>query len=243
MARLSADAISTRAFSPAGRRGYDRLEVEKFLGDVAEAYRALEDELEAARREPSFEQLGQEAGAVLQTARHGAQSLLSKAEEEADGIRRAAAASAQQARDETAGETARSLEQAKRAREKAEAEAILIREKAQKDAERWIREAELVARRLSNVTKRQCSELLADTEARQERLRAHEREIHKRIGSVESSFAAFRAEMEASSGQNAVPLEPPEISVNAGEEPASEDEEQPIRLQVESVQPKPVFDR
>jgi DivIVA domain-containing protein len=230
MARLSPEEISNRKFSSGGLRGYDRDEVERFLAEVARAYREV---LESARvaADPSYEQLGREVGAVLESARLGADSLRRRAEEEAEGARRKARHEADQIRG------------------RAEREASEILERGAVEAERAMREAELVARRLRNVTKRQCSELLAEAHARQERLRAHERELRGRIAEIEAVFAAFREEMD-SEEVRAVRIDDPEL------EPAAEDqleltsegeggtaeESGPIRLPVEQVQPKPVFE-
>jgi DivIVA domain-containing protein len=229
MARLAPEEIANRRFSTGGRRGYDREEVDSFLVLVARTQRDLLEDLARAEAEPSYEQIGREAGAVLEAARQGAESLRQRAEEEAEANRRAA------------------LEEARETRARAESEASEILEKAAQEAERAMREAELVARRLRNVTKRQCSELLAEAQLRHERLTAHEKELRRRIADIESVFHAFRAEMGLEDAR-AIPLDEPQPApgeLEAGEpEPEEEEsgEEPSVGLEVEGVQPKPVFD-
>jgi DivIVA domain-containing protein len=218
MGSLAPEDIANRRFAAVGRRGYDREEVETFLVEVAQAYREALDVVARADESPTFELLGREAGAVLEAARQGAESLRESAEEEVQSLTREAREGAEEVRRE------------------AETVASEILERAAQEAERAMREAELVARRLRNVTKRQCSELLAEAQTRQERLAAHERELRRRISEIEAVFETFRAEMDAEELPAPEEEAPPEPAESADEE------EQPIRLEVEPVQPKPVFE-
>jgi DivIVA domain-containing protein len=231
VARLRPEDIANRTFSSGGRRGYMREEVDSFLAEVARAFRDALESAARAESTPSFEQLGREAGAVLEAARQGGDSLRRRAEEEAEGVRKRARGEADQIRG------------------RAESEASDILEKAAQEAERAMREAELVARRLRNVTKRQCAELLAEAQTRHERLSAHERELRRRIADIESVFESVRAEMDALETPairvDELALEPGrEVEVEQAEEEEEEtsEERSSIRLEVEQVQPKPVFD-
>lgn len=236
MTRLAPEDIANRRFAAGGRRGYDREQVDAFLRDVARAYAESLESLERAQSQSgfSYEQLGREAGAVLEAARQGAESLMKRAQEEVEALHGTARDDAEDVRRE------------------AEGEAGEILEKAAQEAERAMREAELVARRLRNVTKRQCSEMLAEATTRQERLAAHERELRRRIADIERVFESFREELDAQDHQ-VIRVEETELEAQQGsaandergrEEDAhsSEDDNARTGLRVEPVQPKPVFE-
>jgi DivIVA domain-containing protein len=237
MAPLAPQDIANRRFATGGRRGYDREQVEAFLHDVARAYAETLADLQRAQSQSgmSYEQLGREAGAVLEAARQGAESLTKRAHEEVDVMR----------------STAR--DDADEIRREAEGEASEILEKAAQEAERAMREAELVARRLRNVTKRQCSEMLAEATTRQERLAAHERELRRRIADIERVFESFREELDAQD-LHVIRVEEPQMEEGQeaeadsrhddAEDLQSMPEENDTRsgLKVEPVQPRPVFE-
>ncbi len=92
---LTPEGIATKRFK-LSRRGYNPDEVSEFLAEVAAAYQGAVDKA-AAHQTPkdhaqsesfalSFEQLGAEAGALMQTAKEGADSLRRRAEGEAAAI-------------------------------------------------------------------------------------------------------------------------------------------------------------
>jgi DivIVA domain-containing protein len=236
MTRLAPEDIANRRFATGGRRGYDREQVEAFLREVAGTYAESLESLERAQSNSgfSYEQLGREAGAVLEAARQGAESLMKRAQEEVENLRDTARGDAEEVRRE------------------AEGEASEILEKAAQEAERAMREAELVARRLRNVTKRQCSEMLAEATTRQERLAAHERELRRRIADIERVFESFRAELDSQDLQvirvEDSELEKQEESAPDYERGPGEEQSSPkvedarTGLRVEPVQPKPVFE-
>jgi DivIVA domain-containing protein len=238
-APLTPQEIAGRQFAPAGRRGFDRDQVTAFLAEVARAHQAVLDELAATAAPPDFEQLGREAGALLATARQGAESIRREAEEEANQVRAAALEDARTLRARADNEAAALVEEAQATRARAEEEAAAVREEAAADAERTLREAEVAARRLHSATERQCDEMLAEAAERRGQLREHEREIRERIAEVEFAFAAFRERMEAVGAEEDAEEESEDLSVMR----AGAGSESPIRLQVESVQPKPIFDR
>ncbi len=90
---LTPEAIATKQFR-LSRRGYNPDDVSEFLAEVAAAYqRALDADHQARAPEaerdsapPSFQELGAEAGALMQAAKEGADSLRRRAEEEAEAI-------------------------------------------------------------------------------------------------------------------------------------------------------------
>ena len=222
-AELTPEGVSSRTFSTVGRRGYDRAEVSAFLADVADALRSAREYAERASSRPSFDELGAEAAALLRNANEGAEALRARTEKEVREMRR-------EAEEETS-----------ELRRKSEEEASAIIASATEEAERRVREAELVARRFSNVTKRQCDQMVAEAQARAERLDNYEREMRQRISDMEAVFQAFRAEMEASVANTADIARDAEAKdeISIVETPDEGGEAGP---KVVGVQPKPIFD-
>jgi DivIVA domain-containing protein len=221
-ASLSPEEIRAHSFNTSVRRGFDRDEVSAFLAEVAEAYRgALEKAEQGPTEHPTFEQLGHEAASLLQAAQEGAESLRRRGEAEAESIRLAA------------------RQEADEIRAQGDRDAAGVRDGAAGEAEKTLREAELVARRLRNATERQCNDLLGEAAARAQQLERHEQEIEERIRAVEQAFLAFRTRAEdAAAAREELEVAADELSVEQdAEEPSST-----ISLQVESVQPKPIFD-
>ncbi|CAN5543760.1 hypothetical protein BH24ACT26_BH24ACT26_07020 [soil metagenome] len=228
---LTPEAIASREFSGVGRRGYDKGEVSSFLAEVAGAYRAALEVTEGAQGGPTFEQLGAEAASLLKSANEGAESLRRRAQEEAQQMRREA------------------QEETHELRRKSEEDAAAMIEGATKEAERRVREAELVARRFQNVTKRQCDQMVAEAQARAERLEAHQKDMRQKISDMEDVFRAFRAEMESSISDTLEVDAGDERVVREGREVHDEisiveggENEEPAGPKVAGVQPKPIFD-
>jgi DivIVA domain-containing protein len=126
----SLDRIRNASF-PSARRGYDRHEVEKFLGRLAdwlETGGGDESRSDAVKRE--LERVGQRTGAILAQAEESAEQIRAEAEEEARGTINSANLQATEARTEAenyAMETRTSAErQAREAIEAAEAQARQI---------------------------------------------------------------------------------------------------------------------
>ena len=96
---LTPEFIATRQFKLC-RRGYDPDDVSEFLAEVAAVYQRALDQAAADRARahdaqtesapPTFEELGAEAGALMQAAKEGADSLRRRAEEEAEAIMKGA---------------------------------------------------------------------------------------------------------------------------------------------------------
>src|SRR5579864_1891562 len=98
---LSPEDIESKRFMP-DIRGYDRTEVDAFLGEVAAHYRDLErrlkdaqDALQRAGRDGDrFENLGEDVASVLRAATDEADRLKASAREEAAEVLAQAAAEA-----------------------------------------------------------------------------------------------------------------------------------------------------
>src|ERR671921_209388 len=114
MAGLAPEDIANRSFATGGRRGYDREQVEAFLQDVARSYAATLADLQQAQSQSgfSYEQLGREAGAVLEAARQGAESLTGRVQDEEEAVRPPARDGAGGSRREAEGEASEILAKA-----------------------------------------------------------------------------------------------------------------------------------
>jgi DivIVA domain-containing protein len=158
--QTSLDRIRNATF-PAARRGYDKHEVEKFLGRLAdwlETGGGDETRSDAVKKE--LERVGQRTGAILSQAEESAQQIRAEAEEEARGTINSANLQATEARTEADNyvtETKVSAErEAREAIEAAQARARQIVEEAEQrreDAEALI--GDLIRRR---------DDVIADTE-------------------------------------------------------------------------------
>jgi DivIVA domain-containing protein len=166
--QTSLDRIRNATF-PSSRRGYDKHEVEKFLGRLAdwlETGGGDETRSDAVKRE--LERVGQRTGAILAQAEESAEQIRAEAEEEARGTINSANLQATETRSEAetyANETRTSAErQAREAIEAAEAQARRIVEDAnqrREDMEALV--GDLIRRR---------EDVIADTEELSRKLNA-----------------------------------------------------------------------
>ena len=165
--QTSLDRIRNATF-PSSRRGYDKHEVEKFLGRLADWLQTGggdESRSDAVKKE--LEKVGQRTGAILSQAEESAQQIRAEAEEEARGTINSANLQATETRTETenyANEARAAADrQAREAVESAEARARQIVEHAEQrrdDMEALI--GDLIRRR---------EDVLADTEELTHKLR------------------------------------------------------------------------
>lgn len=165
--QTSLDRIRNATF-PSSRRGYDKHEVEKFLGRLADWLQTGggdESRSDAVKKE--LEKVGQRTGAILSQAEESAQQIRAEAEEEARGTINSANLQATETRTETenyANEARAAADrQAREAIESAEARARQIVEHAEQrreDMEALI--SDLIRRR---------EDVLADTEELTHKLR------------------------------------------------------------------------
>jgi DivIVA domain-containing protein len=133
--QTSLDRIRNATF-PSSRRGYDKHEVEKFLGRLAdwlETGGGDESRSDAVKRE--LEKVGQRTGAILAQAEESAEQIRAEAEEEARGTVNSANLQAT----ETRGEADNYASERKASVEREAREAM---EAAQAQARRIIAEAE-----------------------------------------------------------------------------------------------------
>jgi DivIVA domain-containing protein len=133
--QTSLDRIRNATF-PSARRGYDKHEVEKFLGRLAdwlETGGGDESRSDAVKRE--LERVGERTGAILAQAEDSAQQIRAEAEEEARGTVNSANLQATETRTETEN-------YANGARAAADREARETIEGAQARARRIVEEAE-----------------------------------------------------------------------------------------------------
>src|SRR5512132_1015298 len=132
--QTSLDRIRNATF-PSSRRGYDKHEVEKFLGRLAdwlETGGGDESRSDAVKKE--LEKVGERTGAILAQAEDSAQQIRSEAEEEARGTINSANMQATEARTEADN-------YATEARASADRQAHEAIEQAQGQARRIIEEA------------------------------------------------------------------------------------------------------
>jgi DivIVA domain-containing protein len=231
---LTPETVASRTFSNVGRRGFDKAEVSAFLSEVATALKTALEMAERTSANPTFDHLGAEAAALLRNATEGADSLRAKAEEEAQTLRR-------NAQEETQIARRKAHEESQQLRRSAEEEASSIIATATEEAERRVREAELVARRFSNVTKRQCDQMVAEAQDRAQRLDAYEHEMRQRISDMEAVFQSFRAEMEATGSH----VEKRASGAEGKDEVSvvhTPDRDEGEAAKPAGVQPKPIFD-
>jgi DivIVA domain-containing protein len=156
----SLDRIRNATF-PSARRGYDKHEVEKFLGRLAdwlETGGGDESRSDAVKKE--LERVGQRTGAILAQAEESAQQIRAEAEDEARGTINSANLQATETRteaDEYASEARASVDrQAREAIETAQEEARRIVEDANQRREHMQALFEDLIRRRDDV--------IADTE-------------------------------------------------------------------------------
>jgi DivIVA domain-containing protein len=158
--QTSLDRIRNATF-PSSRRGYDKHEVEKFLGRLAdwlETGGGDESRSDAVKKE--LERVGQRTGAILAQAEESAEQIRAEAEEEARGTVNSANIQATEARaeaDNYATETKAAAErEAREAIAAAQAQARQIVEEADQRRE----DAEAI---IGNLIRRR-DDVIADTE-------------------------------------------------------------------------------
>jgi DivIVA domain-containing protein len=186
--QTSLDRIRNATF-PSTRRGYDKHEVEKFLGRLAdwlETGGGDESRSDAVKKE--LERVGQRTGAILSQAEESAQQIRAEAEEEARGTVNSANLQATEARteaDDYANEARASADrQAREAIESAQEQARRIVEDAnqrREDMEALI--DDLVRRRNDAIA--DTEELAGKLSAAAEQHRSEELQVHEPAAETE----------------------------------------------------------
>jgi len=170
-----------------GLRGYDREEVDAFLGQVAAELRHAQAEIAALRARidggDPYGQVGVDVTAILRTANETAESIVTSAHEEAAGVRSRAEAAAEQVRGSAE-------EHAARVRSEANAEA----DETRRAVEATRQEAARILDEARSRAEERASEIVAGAEARVPEIeQAAERAGRERAGRVVDDLVA-RAE-------------------------------------------------
>ncbi|MFL5906744.1 MAG: DivIVA domain-containing protein [Solirubrobacterales bacterium] len=186
--QTSLDRIRNATF-PGSRRGYDKDEVEKFLGRLAdwlETGAGDESRSDTVKRE--LERVGQRTGAILAQAEESAQQIRAEAEEEARGTINVANLQAEETRSEAdsySSETRAAAETfAQQTRTSAEQEASATRAKAEQEAREAIETARGQARRIveEGTQRREDIEaVIADLTRRRDDVLADTEELSRRL--------------------------------------------------------------
>lgn len=150
---ISAEGITTREF-PTRLRGYDRDEVDAFLAVIAEEFSHLLTKISPIDEDKPFEQLGAEAGRLLELAREAAATLEAETAADLAGRRRQLEEEIAAARKETEDRRAEIERDAARIVSEAEAEAAQTIEQAQKQKEMLVAEAEHLRERSEGEAQR-----------------------------------------------------------------------------------------
>ena len=203
---LAPEEIAAQQF-PVKLWGYDKEKVDAFLKAVSVDYRQALTSAHATPPPPSqartsFEGVGDQVAAILDSAAQGAAELKSAAEREAQSIRTAAAEEAA----ETVEAALDQLNAANQAKAAAEQEADALRAAARYEASRLEEEARERAAQLERDMHEKVADLeraananvaavLAEARRRYEHLRMAERKAVARLSAVESLVQRARAEL------------------------------------------------
>ena len=215
--QTSLDRIRNATF-PSSRRGYDKHEVEKFLGRLADWLATGggdESRSDAVKKE--LEKVGERTGVILAQAEDSAQQIRAEAEEEARGTINSANLQANEARaeaDNYATETRASAERQSR-------EAI---EQAQAQARRIVEEA--------NQRREDMEALVGDLIRRREDVIADTEELSRTLAAVAEQHRSEELQMPD-------PLIDPEGTGMAETEIVADSDEMPIEPESDEVEIEP----
>jgi DivIVA domain-containing protein len=218
--QTSLDRIRNATF-PSSRRGYDKHEVEKFLGRLAdwlETGGGDESRSDAVKKE--LEKVGERTGAILSQAEDSAQQIRAEAEEEARGTINSANLQANEARaeaDNYANETRASADRQSR-------EAI---EKAQTQARRIVDEA--------NQRREDMEALIGDLIRRREDVIADTEELSRKLAAAADQHRSEELRMPD-------PLPDPEEAELAETEIVAESDEMPLEPESDEIETEPESD-
>lgn len=180
------EEISTKTFTVVYGRGYDRGEVDSYLGEVATSYRAAIDKIASMADRQGLDAVGEEVKSVLTAATSSSEQIVRKAEKRASEIVSNAKSKADRTRHES---------------EKTQAEA---KRRAFEETQAAIEEAEKASRELRASTERRCSDLLEEAEHRHRYLVSTENELRTRMARVVEMVEALGVELELADGSETV---------------------------------------
>jgi DivIVA domain-containing protein len=235
--QTSLDRIRNATF-PTTRRGYDKHEVEKFLGRLAawlETGAGDESRSDVVKRE--LEKVGERTGAILAQAEESAQQIRAEAEEEARGTVNTANMEATETRTEAdnyARETRTSADSySQQTREAADEVLATAEAKAQAQAREKIEVAEAQARRIvaEGIQRREDIEaVIADLVRRRDDVLADTEELSGKLTTAVSQHRAKPGDDAFARPEELDPL------AREGEEPVRED---PGTQETEQVEAEP----
>jgi DivIVA domain-containing protein len=235
--QTSLDRIRNATF-PSARRGYDKDEVEKFLGRLAdwlETGGGDESRSDAVKKE--LEKVGQRTGAILSQAEESAQQIRAEAEEEVRGTINAANVQAQETRGEadTYASEARTAADsyANRTRQAVDEEASSTRAQLEKEARETIATAEAQARRIveeGTQRREDIESVIADLVRRRDEVLSDTEELSGKLTRAVSEHRPEPGTEEFSKPEEYDPL------AREGADQPSEEEE----TAVTDAQPEPV---
>jgi DivIVA domain-containing protein len=191
----SLDRIRNATF-PTTRRGYDKTEVEKFLGRLAdwlETGAGDESRSDVVKRE--LEKVGQRTGAILAQAEESAQQIRAEAEDEVRGTINAANIQATETRSEAE-------KYASEARAAADVYAREIRDTVEQEAATARAEADRIARETIEAAETQARRIVEDGEHRREDLEAVIADLVRRRDDVLADTQELSARLTAAVGQH-----------------------------------------
>lgn len=176
------EEISTKTFTVVYGRGYDRGEVDTYLGEVTTSYRAAIDKIASMANGQGLEALGEEVKSVLSAATSSSEQIVRKAEKRASEI----VSEAKSRADRTKRESEKTQTDAKR--------------RAFEETQAAIEEAEKAARELRATTERRCTDLLEEAEQRHRYLVSTETELRTRMARVAEMVEVLGVELELAEG-------------------------------------------
>lgn len=193
---VAPDEVVGRTFSVV-RRGYDQAEVDEFLRAVAADYESAVARIElAAGGAMDPERVGKEIKDILLAAHNSAESMKTKAREEAKKLVLAATTDKQRT-DKDIDRITRAADEklvaAKTEADRIESEA---KQKASRQARKEIEEAKKYARELRESAESRANDLAAEIKRRKDEQQQLGREMLSRIGKVDGLVQELRAKFE-----------------------------------------------
>lgn len=177
---LTPDDVSNMKFPVVHRRGYDRVEVDRFLALVAEDYSAAIQKIAVAASGgiTTEEDIASEIGELLEVARKTSQRIKDKAQAQADSMVAKAKADTRAYREAAENEVRERLEEVEKERDD-------LLERARAHAQKTIELSELQTVRFAELLQRRYGELLE-----------HEKVLRAQIDAIESLVIQMREQLE-----------------------------------------------
>ncbi|MGH2703031.1 MAG: DivIVA domain-containing protein [Actinomycetota bacterium] len=177
---LTPDDVSNVSFPVVHRRGYDRVEVDRFLALVAEDYSTAIQKIAVAASggNTTEEDIASEIGQLLEAARKTSQRIKDKAQAHADSMVAKAKADTRAYREAAENDVRERLEEADKERND-------LLERARAHAQKTIELSELQTIRFAELLQERYGELLK-----------HEKGLRAQIDALESLFMQMREQLE-----------------------------------------------